>query len=94
VQLDRARREGRLRAYCLGLGVDPLTFAADLLTAVVIDAEVFDELFGSVAGSNAEGRVLDHQSFTAANVEHILDRYPMQAAGAGLLRLAIAARLN
>ena len=38
--------DGPVRAWCLGLGTDPLTFAIDLLAVVVIDAPLFDELFG------------------------------------------------
>ena len=30
--------DGRVRAWCLGIGADPLTFALDLLAVVVIDA--------------------------------------------------------
>lgn len=36
------RRIG-VRAYCLGLGVDPVTLAVDLPTVVVFDSEAFDE---------------------------------------------------
>jgi hypothetical protein len=39
-------QSGQINAYCLELGVDPLTFATDLLTTTVIDADLFDELFG------------------------------------------------
>lgn len=79
---------GEVRAYCLGLGVDPLTFAADLLTAVVNDARVFDELFGKIVSDNAEGRVLDAQPFTAESIERLTAEHPFQAAGAALLKLA------
>lgn len=87
-RLDQARADGQLHAYYLGLGVDPLTFATDLLTAVVLDAAVFDDLFGGVVADNAEGHVLAAQPFTADAVEHTVDKHPMQAAGAALLRLA------
>ena len=93
-RLDQARRDGQVAGYCLGLGVDPTSFATDLLSVLVIDAPVFDELFGCTTGTNAEGRVLAAEPFTAATVDHILDRHPMQAAGAALLRLAIAAPLS
>lgn len=56
--LTRARDAGQVRAYCLGLGTDPLTFATDLLTVAVFDAPVFDDLFGSIPTANAEGRLL------------------------------------
>ncbi|WP_280312534.1 hypothetical protein [Nocardia abscessus] len=89
-RMEQARRDGALTAYCLGLGVDPLSFATDLLTAVVIDAPVFDDLFGTTVTSNAEGRVLELQPFTAEQVHRIVSEHPMQAAGIAALRLAIA----
>ena len=52
--LDR----GQIRAWCLGLGVDPLTYATDLLTVAVIDSRVFDELFSLDPRGNDEGSVL------------------------------------
>ena len=72
----------------LGLGIDPLTLATDLLTAVVIDAPVFDELFGAMVDRNAEGRVLPGQPFTAEFIDRLTTREPVQPAGAALLRLA------
>ena len=35
--MTAALDDGQVRAYVLGLGVDPLTFATDLLAAVVFD---------------------------------------------------------
>ena len=86
--LDRALAEDQVRAYCLGLGVDPTTYAADLLTAVVIDDDVFDTLFGAAVADNDEGTVLAGLPFTPDGIEEVLAERPMQAAGAGLLRLA------
>jgi hypothetical protein len=91
-RLDQARAAGAVRPWVLGLGVDPLTFATDLLTAVVIDAPVFDDLFGAIVDHNAEGRVLfgaaDRGQFTADGIGALAGPQPMQAAGAALLRLA------
>lgn len=84
VALTEALRAGRIRAHCLGLGVDPLTFATDLLVAVVIDAPVFDAVFGGWVTRNAEGTVTE-RPFTPAAVEGLT----MQAAGAALLRRAL-----
>ncbi|QIS23426.1 transcriptional regulator [Nocardia terpenica] len=92
--MEQARRDGALTAYCLGLGVDPLSFATDLLTAVIIDAPAFDSLFPVSATSNAEGRVLELQPFTEERVAEILARHPIQAAGRAALRLAITAITN
>jgi hypothetical protein len=86
--LAAGRRAGTVRPYVLGLGVDPLTFATDLLTAVIIDAPVFDELFGATVGTNAEGEIIAGTRFTDDNVDRFVHHEPMQAAGAATLRLA------
>src|SRR5262249_39232918 len=84
-----ARDDGRIRAYCLGLGADPLTFAVDLLTVVVIDAPLYDDLFGDLVSGNAEGTVLKPRPFDQPTVTELITRHPVQAAGAALLELAV-----
>jgi hypothetical protein len=79
---------GQIRAWCVGLGTDPLTYATDLLTVVVFDSRVFDGLFGMSPLGNAEGQVLAAQDFDAGVIDRIATREPMQAAGAAVLRLA------
>jgi hypothetical protein len=86
--LTRALDTARVRAFCVGIGVDPLTCATDILTVLTIDAPLYDELFGTVAASNAEGSILPAVPFTAETVEQYASSEPTQAAGAGLLRLA------
>ncbi|XRQ04797.1 hypothetical protein ACN3XK_50795 [Actinomadura welshii] len=80
-RLTGARERGRVRPYFLGLGVDPLTFALDLLTAVVIDDDAFGELFGGMVAVNDEGEV------STAPFDGTVP-HPMQPAGAAALRLA------
>jgi hypothetical protein len=46
--LTQMVRDGTVHVYSLGLGVDPLTFATDLLTVVVVDSEAFDDVFHDV----------------------------------------------
>ena len=91
-RMTALREAGRIQAWCLGLGVDPLTFATDLLTVTVFDAPVYDELFGGLVRSNAEGTVIAARSFDSATVDELITDYPMQAAGAALLALAIRHR--
>ncbi|QKW38589.1 transcriptional regulator [Actinomadura sp. NAK00032] len=79
--MTAARDAGRLRPYFLGLGVDPLTFALDLLTVVVIDAGLFGDLFGGLVGVNDEGTV------SMAPFDGTAPR-AMQPAGAAALALA------
>jgi hypothetical protein len=83
---------GEIRAYCLGLGTDPLTYAMDLLAAVVIDAPLYDELFGALVHDNAEGRVLAPRPFDEPAVKELLTQAPLQAAASALLTLAHAHR--
>lgn len=84
--------DGRVRAWCLGLGADPLTFALDLLAVVVIDAPLYDDLFGELVDANAEGRVIKPRPFDEPSVTELLNSAPLQAAAAALLRLALARR--
>ncbi|MEO3829523.1 hypothetical protein [Actinomadura sp. B10D3] len=79
--LTTARSEGMIRVFFLGLGVDPLTFALDLLTVVVMDAALFSGLFGGLVAVNDEGEV------STAPFGGTVPR-PMQPAGAAALRLA------
>ena len=93
-ELAAARDAGTLRVHCVGLGVDPLTLATDLLTVAVFDSAVFDRLFRDLVSANAEGRVVTENGsaaipFTAATVARFTGgAEPMQTAGAALLRLA------
>jgi hypothetical protein len=91
-RITAARDRGQVRTWCVGLGVDPLTFATDLLTVAAFDAAVYDELFGEMVRSNAEGTVIASWPFDPATVDELIRDYPMQAAGAALLALAIGHR--
>jgi hypothetical protein len=93
-QLEEARRAGRLAVHCLGLGVDPVTFATDVLTVAVFDGAEFDAAFGGLVALNAEGRVITGGQaggipFTEDTVTRLAGGgEPMQASGAALLQLA------
>ena len=93
-RLTAARREGRLAVHCLGLGVDPLTFATDVLAVAVFDAPLFDAEFARLVALNAEGRVITGGGpagipFTAETVARLTGgREPLQASGAAVLNLA------
>lgn len=87
-RMNAAVDAGHVRPYVLGMGVDPLTFATDILAAVVFDAATYDELFADAVADNAEGSVLPAVPFTADQVDRYAGDEPTQAAGAALLRLA------
>jgi len=84
--------DGTVRAWCLGLGADPLTFALDLLAVVVIDAARYDDLFGDMVDDNAEGHVIKPRPFDAPSVTELVRDAPLQAAAAALLTLALTHR--
>ena len=93
-ELAAAREAGTLRVSCLGLGVNPLTLATDILTVAVFEAGVFDRMFRGLVTENAEGRVVTQDGsaaipFTQATVDRFTGgAEPLQTAGAALLRLA------
>lgn len=84
-RVDELRDQGAVRAYCLGLGTDPLTLANDLLTVTVFDAPAFDELFDGLVAANAEGSLTPADSesrpghaFIAETIERYARHEPMQ----------------
>lgn len=56
--LDRARKQGRIRVFCFGLGISALDLWGAIETVAVFDAEVFDEIFAELVRFNDEGSVL------------------------------------
>ena len=98
-RMTEALDSGQIRVHVFGLGVDPLTFATDVLTAIVFDAALFDELFADLVDTNAEGRLIGPATvrasaglpFTTDQLRWVAQQ-PMQAAGEALL--ACVARLE
>jgi len=92
--LTDARQADTLNVACLGIGVDPLTFAVDILTVAVFDADLFDATFSDLVTANAEGQVINGPNTTGIPFTgEAVDRFaeggePMQAAGAAVLTLA------
>ena len=93
--LTQARHDGRVRVYCLGIGVDALGLAVTIPTVLVIDDDLFDDLLGQLVTDNAEGRVIaTHRGalkgipWTESAVEHYLAGGRMSPSGAACLSLA------
>ncbi|GAB3735964.1 hypothetical protein GCM10027598_62570 [Amycolatopsis oliviviridis] len=55
VTMDRALSDGRIKVWCLGITLDALTLSGDILTAAVIEPDLYDELFAAAVATNAEG---------------------------------------
>lgn len=53
--LDRARRDGAFRVHLCGVVLEPLTLWVEILAVAVIEAEVFDTVFGAMVDVNEEG---------------------------------------
>jgi hypothetical protein len=95
--LLRARDQGTLRVFWLGLGMDPLTFVTDMLTVAVFDADLFDETFQQLVTANDEGHRVEREDgtgraagipFRADHIMRLTHDEPMQPAGGALLHLA------
>lgn len=55
--MDEALRDGRIRVFCLGVTLDALTLAGDILTVAIISPDTYDQLFSDAVETNAEGSV-------------------------------------
>jgi hypothetical protein len=54
-ELLAAKTGGLIRPYLLGIGLDPASWKAQILTICVFDALTFDGIFGNMAPENREG---------------------------------------
>jgi hypothetical protein len=76
--------------------LDALTLAATILSVVVIDDDVFTDVFGSTVRFNDEGEIVavgagtpaEGVPFTEAAVNRMLETEPMASPGAACLALA------
>jgi transcriptional regulator with XRE-family HTH domain len=93
-RLSAARREGRIGVWSAGLALDPLTLAGEILTILVIDADVFDDVFAGLVSWNSEGDVVLNADGSAGVPWHreavfrLLATEPLAPAAAGLIELA------
>jgi hypothetical protein len=86
--LDRARADGRVRTFCLGLGLDPLTLWGELLTATVFDPDTYDGLLGRAVSENDEGSHAVAIAFTRDRVERLLGSGDLAPAAAACVEMA------
>ena len=85
--MDDSLASGALRVYCLGITLDALTLAADILTVAVIEPDLYDQLFADAVDSNTEGTIPTHAVPFEANTLDQLRR-------AGCLTPGAAAALH
>jgi hypothetical protein len=96
--LDTARNAGKIRVCCLGVGMDALNFVSDVLTVAVFDADVYDDIFAQLVGSNEEGVVASDGKaaicypFNDMTIKRLLATEPMAPSGAACLSVALRHR--
>ena len=67
-QLRDAIKDKALTRWFLGIGIDPVTLAADLLTACVFERPAFVRIFGKEPWTSIEGPIRPYP-FAAAQIE-------------------------
>lgn len=91
--LNEGRRQGKVRPWCLGVGIDPLAPAGEILTVTVIDADIFDAAFGGLVARNAEGELYPSEdgavgiAWNAAAVRRVQEQEPLASAAAACIAL-------
>jgi hypothetical protein len=92
-RMTDALAAGRITAHCLGLGVSALSFGALLMTVVVFDDDVFDELFEHAVAENEEGTVLaERPVFDGPTVQRLVGHPSSGGAAVTILARAWAFR--
>ncbi|GLY20838.1 helix-turn-helix transcriptional regulator [Micromonospora sp. NBRC 101691] len=87
--LEAARRDGRIRIYCLGVALDALTLVGEIMTVAVVDADLFDELSRDFVDRNDEGAIVNERMpFTEKAIAGLLTGGRVAPAGAGCIELA------
>lgn len=87
--MDRAFAEERIRVWCLGVTLDALTLAGDILTVAVIEPDIYDTLFGAAVESNTEGAVPSRAlPFEGNTLRHLREDGTLSPGAAAALHLA------
>lgn len=92
--LEAARLDGSITVWSAGTALDPLTLAGEILTILVIDADVFDDIFAGLVSRNSEGDVLPGADGSVGmpwrrdSVFQLLAEQPLAPAAAGLIEYA------
>jgi hypothetical protein len=96
-EFSKALRDGQMKVYLLGIGLEPMTWKPEICTACVWGAASFDRIFGHMLEKNEEGILIvghrDHGHFQGIefdrdNVALNARRPEMDPAGRACLTLA------
>ena len=87
--MDDALATGALHVYCLGITLDALTLAADILTVAVIEPDLYDQLFTDAVDVNTEGAIPTHAvPFEANTLDQLRHAGCLTPGAAAALHLA------
>lgn len=86
-ELNEAVKAGKVTPWCLGLALNPLSWKPELLTVVVFENDIFQELFPSI-GVDDEGTKMGRFPFDKKNVEDFLCSKKISPAGHAVLAKA------
>ncbi|WP_051114842.1 helix-turn-helix transcriptional regulator [Actinokineospora enzanensis] len=93
--MDQALADGRIRVWCLGLTLDALTLACDILTVAVFQPELYDQLFADAVDSNTEGTVPSRAlPFEENTLTWLRDSQRLSPGAAAALELAWRHRID
>lgn len=91
--LNEGRRAGKVRAWCFGIGFDPLVPAGEILTVVTMDADVFDKAFAGIVAKNAEGELFPSEdgqvgiAWTPRNIRKLQTEEPLACSASACIAL-------
>jgi hypothetical protein len=74
--IHQAMRSSDMQAWYLGIGLYPLTWKPEILTACVFDAEVFDDLFADMVRNGQEGELQGTETRVPALEYHVKKNRP------------------
>ena len=62
IALNEAYRNGTIKLWFLGIGLDPLSWKAEIILACIFPEEVFDAIFATMIQHNPQGPLLHSRS--------------------------------
>ncbi|NEA64651.1 hypothetical protein [Streptomyces sp. SID12488] len=91
--LNAAKNSGSLNLHILGIGLDPLTWKPEILTACIIEGDTFDRIFAHMARRTREGVILSGLNgkglrFDAETVELYVNNRNTRSSARACLQLA------
>jgi len=91
ISLEREKAAGNIKPFYLGIGLDPVTFQAEILTCVVYEEDTFTRIFYPIITRNNEGTIITEKDRWGRDMteDEVAAYYSSNtlAAGEAILRL-------